>query len=101
MWLKIHVISFIFISLLFSTTAVIKFVRRVVIINKLYITEGRKPQEGGIEWYKEIQAHLTKGRNLAEHQEKHTESKINLAVGQFSTTVAAVLLPRLILNTPV
>ena len=43
----------------------------------------------------------TKGQNLAEHQEKHTESKINMAVGQFPTTVAAVLLPRLILNTPV
>lgn len=45
----------------------------------------------------------TKGQTLAEHQEKHTESinKINLAVGQIPTTVAAVLLPRLILNTPV
>lgn len=43
----------------------------------------------------------TKGQTLAEHQEKHTESKINLAVGQFPTTVAAVLLTRLILNTPV
>lgn len=41
----------------------------------------------------------TKGQTLAEHQEKYSESKINLAVGQFPTTVAALLLPRLILNT--
>jgi len=43
----------------------------------------------------------TTGQTLAEHQEKHTESKINLAVGQFPTTVAALPLPCLILNTPV
>lgn len=51
----------------------------------------------------EIQAHLTmkQRQTLAEHQEKHAESEINLAIGQFPTTVAAVLLPRLILNTPV
>lgn len=103
MRLKIHVISFIFLSQPLSPTAVIKFVRRVTVINKLYIIEGKNSQEGGIEWYRDTGTlnNETKRQTLAEHQEKHTESEINLAIGQFPTTVAAVLSPRLILNTPV
>lgn len=55
MRLKIHVINFVFLSRLFSTTAMIKFVRGVLIINKLYVIKGKKnPRRGGSEWYKEI-----------------------------------------------
>lgn len=46
MRLKIHMISFIFLSQPFSPTAMTKFVRRVIIINKLYIIEGKNSQEG-------------------------------------------------------
>lgn len=103
MRLKINMMSFIFLSQPFSPTAMIKFVRRVTVINKLYIIEGENLQEGGIEWYRGTGTldNETKRQALAEHQEKHTESEINLAIGQFPTTVAAALLPRLILNTPV
>lgn len=46
MRLKIHVISFTFLFKPFSPTAMIKFVRRVITINKLYIIEGKSSQEG-------------------------------------------------------
>lgn len=58
MRLKINMMSFIFLSQPFSPTAMIKFVRRVTVINKLYIIEGKNLREGGRSGT-EVQAHLT------------------------------------------